>query len=149
MSRKDNKYGIAKQNILVQGLSNIRSNDQRTALLGSVVKIENILANGNITVRFLDKTNAQFEEFVYHSKLSEIIPVAEKLWPLLIAMPSPLERVAVASNVNLCDQLVALRIGSNVEVLYSKIYYNAIVKYIGPVEAMGGGHYFGLELLVS
>lgn len=148
MSRKDNKYAVAKVNILVRGLNNTRLSEQRTALLGTVVKIENILGNGNVAVQFLDKTNTAFEDLSYCCKQSDLTPIAENLWSMLLAIPSPIIRGELAANTSLCDQLSSMQPGTKVEVLHNKTFYMSYIKYIGPVPAMGAGSYFGLELLV-
>lgn len=148
MSRKENKYAVTKVNTLVHGINSTRINDQRTALLGTVVKIENILGNGNVSIRFLDKTSAAFEETTYCCKQNELVSIAENLWPLLVAIPSPMIRNELAANTSLCDQLVSMKNGTSVEVLHNKTFYMGIIKYIGPVQAMGAGSFFGLELLV-
>lgn len=148
MSRKEFKYGISKTSILVHGFTNNQKPDDRTAIVGSIVKIEGTIGNGNVIVRFLEPTSLEFEDSKYYGKQIDFIPVAEKLWPLLVAMSSYMERVSVAAHSELCDILVNLSINSKVEVLHNKIYYSAVIRYIGPVETMGAGHFLGLELVV-
>lgn len=148
MSRKDNKYAVVQVNILVYGMSTAKLKEQRTALLGTVVKVESILGNGNVAIRFLDKNSSSFKDATYCCKQSELVSVAESLWPLLIAIPSPMCRKDVASNIALCDQLISMTKGTKVEVLHNKIFYMGYIHYIGPVQAMGPGHFFGMELLV-
>lgn len=148
MNRKESSFGIAKENILVSGISNTRSNEQRTVLLGSIVKIESVLENSNLAVRFLDKQSSGFEEAVFRCHSCEVWLVSESLWPLLQAVPSPMLRVDLASSPTLHNQIASLKVGCGVEVLHNKIFYKGVIKYIGAVQAMGAGSVFGLELLV-
>lgn len=148
MSRKESNFAVAKANLLVTGIGNVRLNEQRTVLLGSIVKIENILENGNVAVKFLDKANNHFEDSVYCCKLADLELVAESLWQLLLGIPSPMIRTDLASNSSLCDQIMSLKVGCNVEVLHNKLFYKGVIRYIGPVQSMGVGSVFGLELLV-
>lgn len=149
MSRKEFKYGISRNSILVHGLTNSHNSDERTALLGSVVKIEGTIGNGNIIISFLEATSLTFEDSKYYGKQSDFIAVSEFLWPHLIAIPSPIDRISVATNSELCDHLLKISVNSKIQVLYNKNSYPAIVKYVGPVVAMGTGFFFGLQLMVG
>lgn len=145
-SARNSGFAVAKENILVNGL--MRQNEQRTVILGSIVKVEGPLDAGDVCVRFLDKTNNHFEDVTYCCQSSKLATVPDTVWPLLLGVPSPMVRAELASNPQLCDQIASMRVGTIVEVLHNKIFYNGVIKYIGPVQAMGAGSVFGLELLV-
>ncbi|KAJ3632851.1 hypothetical protein MTP99_009834 [Tenebrio molitor] len=102
MGTKDYKYGIFIQNELMRELK--QGQNQRTALLGQIVKVEAILGSGNVAVRFL-KDAETWESTTFCCRQQVIVDVDEKLWPYLQAVTSPQERVKLARNKEECHKL--------------------------------------------
>lgn len=81
----------------------------------------------------------------------DLIPVSQKVWQYLLAVQSPQERVRLANDEALCEQI--RNISENDVVWYCSDPANrrakelAFVRYVGPVLELGLGHYFGLELV--
>ncbi|XP_025153799.1 ubiquitin carboxyl-terminal hydrolase CYLD isoform X2 [Harpegnathos saltator] len=82
----------------------------------------------------------------------DLIPVSHKIWQYLLAVQSPQERVQLASDETLCEQIRSISVKDKVWYCCDPNKHSkevAFVKYIGPVPELGLGHYFGLELLES
>ncbi|KAL0104750.1 hypothetical protein PUN28_016403 [Cardiocondyla obscurior] len=81
----------------------------------------------------------------------DLIPVSQKVWQYLLAVQSPQERIRLVNDVTLYEQIQNISV--NDLVWYhsgpanKRIKELAFVRYIGPVQQLGPGHYFGLELL--
>lgn len=81
----------------------------------------------------------------------DLIPVSQKVWQYLLAVQSPQERIRLANDSALCEQM--RNVSVNDVVWYCSDPANrrakelAFVRYIGPVLQLGSGHYFGLELV--
>ncbi|XP_025988936.1 ubiquitin carboxyl-terminal hydrolase CYLD isoform X3 [Solenopsis invicta] len=73
------------------------------------------------------------------------------VWQCLLAVQSPQERIRIANDEALCEQIRNTSV--NDVVWYCSDPANrrakelAFVRYIGPVQQLGPGHYFGLELV--
>lgn len=82
----------------------------------------------------------------------DLIPVSFKIWQYLFAVQSLQERVRLASDESLCDQIRNISVNDRIWYCCDPnrcIKELAFVRYIGPVPQLGPGHYFGLELLVN
>ena len=83
----------------------------------------------------------------------DLIPVSPKIWQYLFAVQSPQERIRLANDEVLCEQIKTISL--NDVAWYCSDPANrrarelAFVRYIGPVPQLGLGHYFGLELVVN
>ncbi|KYN11883.1 Ubiquitin carboxyl-terminal hydrolase CYLD [Trachymyrmex cornetzi] len=83
----------------------------------------------------------------------DLIPVSPMVWQYLLAVQSPQERIQLANDEALCEQI--RNISVNDVAWYCSDPANrrarelAFVRYIGPVPQLGLGHYFGLELVES
>ncbi|XP_039303224.1 ubiquitin carboxyl-terminal hydrolase CYLD isoform X1 [Solenopsis invicta] len=81
----------------------------------------------------------------------DLIPVSPMVWQCLLAVQSPQERIRIANDEALCEQIRNTSV--NDVVWYCSDPANrrakelAFVRYIGPVQQLGPGHYFGLELV--
>ncbi|KFB39113.1 hypothetical protein ZHAS_00006441 [Anopheles sinensis] len=73
------------------------------------------------------------------------------IWPFMIAILDPQERCEFAKRSKLFDSVKNLTMGDNVKVKWltknGNVMYDCTVRYIGPVEMLGPGYYFGLQLL--
>lgn len=130
-------------------------------------------SNGHSTIRIHDhyQKNFAYEHNLYFIKSKTLFPVAIEMWPFLTAISDPLERTSVAKNLSYVHYLLSLEIGDFVTVLgkhfdvspinqslmflperepkIRTLDYDCVVRYIGPVDEVGPGYIFGLELLVN
>lgn len=146
MSHRSFEYGILVQNALVRDLQQ-NAQSQRTALLGSIVKIEGVLGNRTFAIRFLKDDHETWESEKYCCEQEKVVSVAETFWPHLTAINSPQERVKLAKNPDRCEQLMQISIGSIVGYLHFDEVLLGTVKYIGNV--IGRGKCYGIRLHVS
>lgn len=143
-----NSFGVLTENVVVTNLSkNINQNfqNQRSALLGTIVKIESVLGNNNVGVRFL-KNLETWESDSFSCPRESIVNVDEQIWSFLAAIVSPLERVKLAKNSKRCEKLMQIKKDMVVGFEDYKDVYLGTVKYIGLVK--GIGKCFGLQLHV-
>lgn len=115
--------------------------------------------------------NLAYENNLYFMRQSELFPVNEIFWPFLIAITNPNERANIAMDDAYVTYLLNLNIKSFVSVVgqyfintiresiqflperqpkeHLSTDYACIIRYIGPVDEIGPGNFFGLELLVN
>jgi hypothetical protein len=78
---------------------------------------------------------------------------SDVIWPFVIAILDPLERLKFVQNYSACNFIQTLKVGSLVNAsglaFNKEVFYDCIVRFIGLVDEMGPGYYFGLELLVN
>lgn len=85
----------------------------------------------------------------------DLIPVSQKVWQYLFAVQSSQERVRLADDKALCEEIRNVSLNDVVWYCPDPKPPNrlakelAFVRYIGPVPQLGLGHYFGLELVVN
>lgn len=128
--------------------------------------------NGHSTIKVHDYYQKHFayEHNLYFCKSSALFPVAVEIWPFLIAISDPLERTFLARDLDHVHFVLSLEVDDFVTV-NGKLFdvspmnqslmflperepknktldYECVVKYIGPVDEVGPGYIFGLELLV-
>lgn len=125
------------------------------------------------TIRIHDyyQKNLAFENNLYLCKASALFEVAIDLWPYVIAITDPLMRISFARDRYFIEYAMGLDLGSFVTVNgnffmttpisqslmflperepQSRILdYECVIRYIGPVDEIGPGCIFGLELLVN
>lgn len=144
---------------------------------GTMVEIRKPLAStagssySNIVIHDYYRKNLAFENNLYMCKTSALFRVPLDVWPFLIAISDPLERVNIAKDKNYIDFIRSIGLDSFVTVNgqyfnYSPLNqslmflperepkeksldYECIVRYIGEVDEVGPGYMFGLELLVN
>ncbi|KAB0798491.1 hypothetical protein PPYR_09484 [Photinus pyralis] len=144
MSKHTFDYGILVQNALVKDLQN-KPQNQRTALLGLIVKIEGVLGNKTFAIRFLKSDNSEhWESNKFCCDQSIIVPVNENLWPYLASVSSPQERVLLAKNPNRCEQLMQTPINGVVGFLDFGQVLLGTIKFKGNIKGIGKG--FGIQL---
>lgn len=140
-------------------------------LKGTMVEIRKINNQHQYTVMIHDfhQKNFAFENNLYLIKPSVLCTVSRELWPFLIAITDPIARARIATDEAFCDYLLNLNekslasvnghyfstcpIRQSLQFLPEReprdrfVDYYCSVKYIGPVEEIGPGYFFGLELL--
>lgn len=132
-----------------------------------------LLSEKFATVRIHDyyQKNLAFENNLYLVKASALFEVAIDVWPYVIAITDPQMRLNFARDRVFIDYVMSLDVGSFATVngiffMMSSINqslsflperepqnrildYECVVRYIGPVDEIGPGCVFGLELLVN
>lgn len=125
----------------------------------------------NIVIHDYYRKNLAYENNLYMCKTSALFKVPLDVWPFLIAIPDPSERIIIAKDKGYIDYIRSIGLDSFVTVNgqyfnYSSINqslrflpereprertldFECIVRYIGPVDEVGPGYMFGLELLVN
>lgn len=141
---------------------------------GTMIEIRSLNVNQTyceVRIHDYHQRNLAFEHNLYMIKQNALIHVSEMMWPLLAAISDPIERANIAKDSAFCDYISTLRENSFVTIngqYFSKclireslqflperepkdrsLDYNCIIRYIGPVEEIGPGYFFGLELLVN
>lgn len=126
----------------------------------------------SIMVHDYYQKNYAYENNLYLCKTSALFQVPLGIWPFLIAINDPYERANIAKDRPFIDYILRQQEGSyvtvdgqhfNLSTIRQKLSflperepkdrsldYECIIKYIGPVDEIGGpGYLFGLELLVN
>lgn len=142
-------YGIIIENTILNDLSSVKNDslqNQRTALLGTIVKIESVLGNNYVAVKFL-KEGETWDSTLFHCLRDNVVFVDDKVWAFLSAVPSPQDRVKLARNKKRCDKI--LQLSKEMVVAFSEYKDTPLgtIKYIGNVKGMG--KCFGIQLHVS
>lgn len=151
--RRFPQYYVAKQDTVLSrifGTCDVNVNQLR---LGMLVEALEDLRDSLLKIRVTDTSGSKTwcgTEWRCHKY--DLIPVSFKIWQYLLAVQSPQERVQLASNEVLCEQIRSISVKDKVWYYYNPNKPNkelAFVRYTGPVPELGAGHYFGLELLVN
>ena len=107
------------------------------------------------TVQVLDLVNnVPIFENLYECPQENLRRVDDVLWPYIISIVDPEQRLNMLKDENNCKFLVYLKINDIVSVSGAINYepeknYDCIIRYIGPVSELHPvGYFFGLELLV-
>lgn len=125
----------------------------------------------NIIIHDYYRKNLAFENNLYMCKTSALFRVPLDIWPFLVSITDPLERVNIARDKNYINYIRSIGIDSFVTVngqyfnfspmnqslmflperepRERSLDYECIVRYIGTVDEVGPGYMFGLELLVN
>lgn len=119
----------------------------------------------------LHKTNLAFQNNLYHVKTSALVHVDESIWLQLVAIPDQQERANIAKDKSYIDFIASLKLDTFVGVNAHHFSmcpireslqflperelkdsrdrdFDCIIRYIGFVNEIGPGYYYGLELLV-
>lgn len=147
MGSREKQYGVFLNNALLK-LKDARDKgqNQRTAMLGQVVIIDEKL-EGIAAVRFLKDGGESWESTQFLCSEDHIVQISEKLWSFIASVVSPQDRLKLAKNKSLCDQLKTISKDMIVGFSDTKDVYLGKVRYIGAVKGMG--HCYGIELHVS
>lgn len=139
---------------------------------GMMVEIKNVSDRiSTIMIHDHYQKNLEYENVLYLCKSSALFPVPFEIWPYLIAVNDPLERLGIAKDKAFTEYILSLRINSYATVngqLFSNtsinqslmflperepreksLNYECIVRYVGSIDEVGPGFVFGLELLVN
>ncbi|XP_014298448.1 ubiquitin carboxyl-terminal hydrolase CYLD isoform X1 [Microplitis demolitor] len=122
-----------------------------TLRVGMLVEAKEIKSDGGLRISVKDTNNHEvWHKTEWKCHRIDFVPVSEKVWYFLAAVSIPQERVRLAQDTKFCEDVDNLKI--NYKVWYypepnSAKRYKAVIKLIGPVEDLGPGFYFGLELL--
>lgn len=139
---------------------------------GMLVEIRKVADRySTIMIHDFYERNFAYENNLYLCKSSALFPVPLELWPFLIAVNDPFERLIIAKDKALIEYIASLKIGNfatvngqlfNVSTVNQSLMFlperepkarsidfECIVRYIGSVDEVGPGFIFGLELLVN
>lgn len=145
-SSKNSVYCLVLENVVAH---NIVDNVDQTLKMGSLVIINELREDmGYAEIKLIDfekRTNSP-EEQIFRCPIDCLIQVNEKVWNLIAAISSPIEKINIATNHDICKELCSIDVGNIVRVLPSDI---GIVTYKGPVNELGPGTYFKVKLFVS
>jgi hypothetical protein len=159
--KTDNCFCVAKENIVAErlaldinvNLKNAKIN--RVIRLGSLVEVISTKLDGErVAVRLVSETClVERSEDVWVCSKLHLLPVDPVMLSALIAVFEPSLRVALVQNEHIFRELAAIEVGKKVMLLSenpdSRLEPElAVVRYKGPVTAMGPGTYYGLEILV-
>lgn len=121
---------------------------------GNLVKILQYDKNNkNAKIQVMDYYNNNIIwENLYKCSVNHLKKIHNDLFPFLIAIQDPEDRLQFAVRSECCKNILQLRIDDIVNVsgepFRKDIFYNCIIRYIGLVPEIGPGYYFGLEILV-
>lgn len=146
------QYYVANNNAILVRIFGTCDVNISTLLRGMLVEALENLEENTLRVRVTDTNGCMTwcgTEWRCHKY--DLIPVSQKTWQYLLAVSSPEQRVRLAKDKALCEQIKDITV--NDRVWYCADSDNrtkeiAFVKYIGPVTQLGSGDYFGLDLLV-
>lgn len=163
---------VEKTQAMLVSLNAEDKDDQKVELFrGTTVQVKRV-QHTYTTVMICGFTvdNLAFENNLYYVKTSSLKFLDESIWLLMLAIPDPQERANIAKDQAYLDYLETLKLNSFVQVNahhfsmcpirqslqfiperekeYRDRDYDCIVRYIGFVNEIGPGHFFGLELLV-
>lgn len=144
-----NTYSVVAYDVLVHSLDN-RPKTSLELLTGTLVNVNIPLTETFAAIKIvnLEKQYNVSEEELWSCPQHALIHVDKSVWPILSAIPSPVERVTLLSERDLLDQLSQIDVGMLVNVLKDESEcLTAVVKYKGPIPKKGPGVYFGVELL--
>ncbi|XP_030383625.1 ubiquitin carboxyl-terminal hydrolase CYLD isoform X2 [Scaptodrosophila lebanonensis] len=152
------KYAVASHKVELNAHSDVirASGKPRSELQiepGTLIKIVRSCENFKI-VQVLDYLRHDFTcENLYECAENKLIEVSEDVWPYVISIEHSLRRLLFVSNKNQCRWIVNLKPNDLLSVKGEQfgkegVYFDCIVRYIGPVQELHAvGYFFGLELL--
>ncbi|KAL6261106.1 hypothetical protein P5V15_008636 [Pogonomyrmex californicus] len=149
------QHYVAKQDtvlIRIFGACDVNVNKLR---LGMLVEALEDLKESVLRVRVTDTTGGckTWYGTEWRCHKYDLIPVSQKIWQYLLAVQSPQERVRLANDEALCEQIRNISVNDIVwycnDPSNKRVRELAFVRYIGSVAQLGLGHYFGLELVES
>lgn len=134
-----------------------RNCEEITADAGTLIKIFQTKARGSksySTVQVVDLVSKlPIYENLYNCPHDNLRRVDEGLWPFVISIVDPQQRLRLIQDETHCKWLMYLTVNQLVSVSGEMfgtpgIQYDCIIRYIGPVFQMQPyGYFFGLELL--
>lgn len=152
----------------------LTQDDQKVELSrGTTVQIKKVQTTySEVMICDLHNPNLAFQNNLYYVKTSCLVHVDESIWFQLIAIPDSQERANIAKDKAYLDYIASLGVDTFVRVNahhfsmcpirqslqflperetkdFRERDYDCIVRYIGFVDEIGPGYYYGLELLVN
>lgn len=119
---------------------------------GSLVKVKEVFSTEKTTIiriyDFYAKVLA-FENNLFVCPTANLHKVAPPLWPFLIGIRDPVERISFFRNHEAVALILSLKSGDHVRACVERSSLNCIVRHVGLVSEIGPGFYFGLEITVT
>lgn len=123
--------------------------------IGMMLQILEHVSSRYTVARIKDYYNPEdtrYEKLRFQCPVANYQTVPEDVWPYVIAILDPDERVQFVKQPGRLDKLRHLREQQMVKVSgrafgRSTITYDCIIRYRGQVQQIGPGYYFGMELL--
>lgn len=146
-----NSYSVVTYNVVAEKM--FSDHAYLKLLTGTLVNVNVTLDETFVAIKIvnLEKQYHVSEEDIWKCPQDALIHVDKSVWPILSAVPSPIDRVVLLRDSFLLEELAAIKVGSVVNILkdgYENEYLPAVVKYKGPISKKGPGVYFGVEILV-
>lgn len=142
-SMRNPKYFLVTKNAVARNLS---SNTPITLKVGSLVVLEKAGSHFH-DVKEVDlelKTNSP-EEVVFRCPSDSLIEIDRKVWSLIAAVSSPIDKINIAKEPRLCKELSSIEVGSVVKLSSSSSV--GTVTFKGPVEGLLPGIHFQVKLV--
>ncbi|XP_058452232.1 uncharacterized protein LOC131430943 isoform X2 [Malaya genurostris] len=100
---------------------------------------------------FYSSDDKKYDEPRFQCQQSSLIPVTDDVWPYVIAILDPQERLDFVKQPKRLDQVKQLRTENFVKVSgrafgLPDMKYECIIRYIGTVQEIGPGYYLGMEM---
>lgn len=162
------------ENVLLDTVLHSASQRNQISLQpGSLAKVREVHASKKtVQLRIYDfyKRNLAFENNLFACAVANLQTIAPPLWPFLIGIPEPINRMTLFRNQALVTYLLSLRPDDLVLVDRDSViaeypdrasaapkapcsssyplYLTCIIRYIGLVSEIGPGFYLGVEITV-
>lgn len=154
---------------VVSDVDNSNSIDLEKGMLVEIKNVNKPNTEVFCVIQIFDyyQSNPAFVHNVYFCKRSTLLEVSENLWPFLIAINDPFDRLNVVRDKEFSEYITNLQENSFVEICGDNFRqsdmrqtlnfsvdhnnnpdFDCIVRYIGMCPEIGPGYFFGLELLV-
>lgn len=159
-----------KSNVLVvNDVDDSNSVDLEKGMLVEIKSVNKRSTDVFCVIQIFDyyQSNPAFIHNVYFCKRSTLLEVSENLWPFLIAINDPYDRLNVVRDKDFSENITNLHENAVVEICGDNFRqsdmrqtlnfsvdhnnnpdFDCIVRYIGMCPEIGPGYFFGLELLV-
>lgn len=132
--------------------------NQRPLPVGYLAKVKQMHeSHKTCLIRIYDfySRNLAFENNLFACAVASLREVEAPLWPFLVALPEPVDRVQLFRDPELVAYLLGLRIddlglvkNSRYPASSSSSYLTCIIRHIGLVSEIGDGYYLGVEITV-
>lgn len=137
-------YCIVSENVVAK---NLRIKTEQTLKMGTLVKVKNFRKGPNVMVIDLENQTNSSEETVFLCQSKALVYIDEQILNLIIAVSSPIEKIRIAKDRNLCRELCSINTGSFVRIQPLSVV--GIVTRKCEMPKLGPGIYFEVKPLVS
>lgn len=152
-------YAICKENCNVNLITTRNENLSHTSrtrnlLPGMMICILDYHQDNFCSIQICNYNNDKlWQNDIYFCKIDSLQIVEEDIWPFLIAINLPYDRLNYCKDYHALEYLKTIKIDDEVTVRGSNFNnqnttFHCIVKNICPVPELGPGKYFCLEILV-